>query len=71
MTEFDNFSEVLKVLISGGEEGFTAENFSAAALRIDETESKFYQKDKIAKHFADAMTKEGPPEFVEEEEGEE
>jgi len=42
MTEFDNFSEVLKVLISGGEEGFTAENFSAAALRIDETESKFY-----------------------------
>ena len=64
MKEFEHFADMIKVLINGGEEGFTAENFSAAALG-----NKFYDNKVMAEKFVEAMHKEGPPDEEEEEEG--
>lgn len=69
MKTYENFSDVVKVMINGGEEGFTAENFSAAAMG-----NKFYEMSDIPIKFAEDMHKEGPPEDPpepEEQEGEE
>ena len=51
MKEFEHFADMIKVLINGGEEGFTAENFSAAALG-----NKFYDNKVMAEKFVEAIT---------------